>query len=86
MSNPAPPTTLHDAKIALAAQLNSMLGEPIAHVEELEAPADTVTTEEEQLKLERQRVLLWIEWRLSDLHNIKTRLSDMEDEDKWNLE
>lgn len=53
VSTPAPPCTVHDADIAIAAQFDTMLEEPNAQVEELEATVEVVTDEEEQLKLEK---------------------------------
>lgn len=86
VSIPAVVETLFNCDRSLAAQFDSMLDEPIARVEVLEATHDdVVATEEEEIEVERQRVLMWINWRLSNLQTIKTRLDEMEPEEAWCL-
>lgn len=60
-----------------------MLEEPIARVEELEATP--TINEEDEFELEKRRVLLLIDWRLSNLATIRARLNEMEPEEAWCL-
>lgn len=50
-------------------------------MEELEATP--ILNEENQLEVEKQRVLLWIDWRVSNLPTIKARMTEMEEEEAW---
>lgn len=64
---------------ALTAQFDSMLEEPIARGENLETTH--APDEEDHLEADKRRVLLWIEWRVSNLTTIKARMHEMETEE-----
>lgn len=38
---------------------------------------------EDQLEEDKQRILLWIDWRTSSLANIEARIDEMDAEEQW---